>query len=98
MPTLTSRPFPFHAGTTLQDLKTAGLLVVSCLRLWARAYADPYGSHPSWIVGLRAAGLDKAANKSFDAFMRIIAVSATRSLDLRAPAGVHIAQDEALLL
>jgi len=95
---LASGSEPYRIDMPVAQLKTPGLLVVSCLRLWAQHYADPYGQHARWIKGLEAAGLPASAGGAFDSLMRIIAVTATRSLDVRSLASPHLGADEASLL
>jgi len=93
-----SESAPYRVDMPIAQLRTPGLLAVSCLRLWVRHYIDPYGLHPRWSRGLEAAGLPASASGGFDSLMRIVAVTASRSLDVRGLASRHLGADEALFL
>jgi len=101
MPTTPPRPtrrFPADGPARVRDLRTAELLVVSVLRLWAEPLRLPEETHPHWQDGLTAAGLSKDAAVAFDTVMRITIAAATRPLDIHRPQCPMLGQDEALLL
>lgn len=82
----------------VQDLRTAEILVVSVLRLWAEPLRAPDESHPHWQDGLTAAGLVNDASVAFDTMMRIVVAATVRPLDIHRPPCPTLGADEALLL
>jgi len=82
----------------IHDLRTAEMLVVSVLRLWAEPLRAPEETHPHWQDGLTAAGLSNDAAVAFDTVMRITVSAAVRPLDIHRPHCPMLGQDEGLLL
>ncbi len=82
----------------IHDLRTAEMLVVSVLRLWAEPLRLPEETHPHWQDGLTAAGLVNDAAVAFDTVMRIVVAATTRPLDIHRPPCPTLGADEALLL
>jgi hypothetical protein len=88
----------YAADTPMLELRTAELLVVASLRLWAAPYRDPDGTHADWRDGLAAAGVVEHAAPAFDALLQAIVASTRRSLDVRCKHCPHLGADEAWLL
>jgi hypothetical protein len=79
-------------------LRTAELLVVSSMRLWAAPYRDPAGDHSGWQQGFAAARIDGDGLAGFDVLFRIIVAAHRRCLDVRCLRNGRLGRDEALML
>lgn len=86
------------AATPLTALRTAELFLVHAVRLWTAHFNDPTARIPDWREGFMIAGLDEDGASAFHAMLQIIAVSATRRLDIRCLGCARLGGDEARLL
>lgn len=82
----------------IQELLTAELLLVSTLRLWVAPYRDPEPVGADWRRGFEVARLPERASLAFDGLLRVLAIGAVRSLDIRCRRCPALGEDEALLL
>lgn len=82
----------------LDQLRTAELLVVAVLRLWAAPLREPDRMHPHWQNGFLAADVGEDGLAAFDRLMRVVLATARHPLDLRCPHCPHLGEDEARLL
>ncbi|HWB50718.1 MAG TPA: hypothetical protein VG651_16540 [Stellaceae bacterium] len=83
--------------TTLCDLCTAELFVVTVLRLWRSGANDP--DRPEyWARAFRAAGIATGGAPAFGSLMRVVAGAARHPLDVRPRACRRLGRDEDLLL
>jgi hypothetical protein len=51
----------YAADALVEELRTAELLLVATLRLYALQCRDPAGDHPDWRDGFRAAAIAECA-------------------------------------
>lgn len=80
----------------LRELRTAELLLVTTLRLYA---VSRHGhAKPDWRSGLRAAGLDAASIEGFFDFFGAVGATARRRLDVGCPHCQVLSPDEGLFL
>lgn len=80
----------------LAELRTAELLVVTTLRLYAASWRER--DRRKWQGGLSAAGLDGEATEAFADFFAIVAATARRKLDVGCPHCQILSPDEGLFL
>ena len=86
-------PSVYADDTTLFDLCTAELFVVTLLRLWA----DP--ARPAdWWGAFRAAGVPPEGAPAFGSLMWVVAGAARRALDVRERQCRELGRDEGMLL
>ncbi len=83
--------------TTLFDLCTAELFVVTVLRLWAADY-NRSTQFVDWPAAFRAVGIEQGCAPEFGSLMRIVAGTARRPLDVRVRHCRGLGHDEGLLL
>ena len=88
----------YAADALVEELRTAELLLVATLRLYALQCRDPAGDHPDWRDGFRAAAIAECAVPAFNALFNIISVAALRPLDVRCPHRRFLGEDEANFL
>jgi hypothetical protein len=83
--------------TTLFDLCTAELFLVTVLRLWAAGHG---GSIPpaEWPSAFRAAGIERGGAPAFGSLMWVVAGAARHPLDVRPRHCRGLGHDEGLLL
>jgi hypothetical protein len=82
----------------LRELRTAELLVVCSLRLWARSDAAVTQRQRDWREGLFRAGLSVADALCFHSLCRMITATALRSMDIRHSHCAHLGEDEGWLV
>ena len=92
-PPFADSPSVYAKDTTLFDLGTAELFVVTVLRLWGdRApLAD-------WRSAFRAAGMAPGGAPAFGSLMWVVAGAARRALDVRERHSPGLGRDEGMLL
>jgi hypothetical protein len=99
-PINSERPNSFSVyaeDTTLFDLCTAELFVVTALRLWAARRGD--STQPAdWPSAFRAAGIEQGGAPAFGSLMWVVAGAARYPLDVRARPCRGLGRDEGLLL
>lgn len=96
---VTTRPrIAYPPDTALGELRTAELLVVSCLRLWVHAYRGCTCGYPDWSEGLERGGISAAGATGFDTLWRVVATTALRTLDIRPVYCMHLGEDEGRFL
>ena len=94
-----SRPLPAYAShTSLGELNTAELFVVQSFRLWVLPHCEPGRDHPDWRAGFDSAGIDEEGARAFDTLLRVVAVAASREVEVRCPQCRTLASDEGALL
>ena len=94
-------PMPVYAdGTTLGELGTAEVLMVTLLRLWVAERSGATGNDPAldWRSAFVAAGVAEQGVPAFGCFMDIIASTALRTLHTRPLRCAMLGTDEARLL
>src|ERR1700685_3740899 len=92
-PSLTDCPSVYADDTTLFDLGTAELFVVTVLRLWA----DP-APPADWRNEFRVAGMVPEGEPAFGSLMWVVACAARRALDVRERHCPGLGRDEGMLL
>jgi len=93
----THSPSVYADDTSLFDLGTVELFVVTVLRLWVAGYGD--AARPAeWPSAFRAAGVEPGGAPAFGSLMRIIAGAARRGLDMRATSCRGLGRDEGKML
>jgi hypothetical protein len=90
-------PSVYADDTSLFDLGTVELFVVTVLRLWVAGYGDA-AWRAQWPSAFRAAGIEPGGAPAFGSLMRTIAGAAHRSLDMRATACRRLGRDEGKML
>jgi hypothetical protein len=89
---------PVYADdTSLFDLGTPELFIVTVLRLWAAGRGDPIRP-TDWPSAFRAAGVERRGTSAFGSLMRVVAGAAGRPLDVRARQCRGLGRDEGMLL
>jgi hypothetical protein len=92
----------YAEDTTLFDLCTAELFVVTVLRLWAAGGADSappeYCQSEYWLGAFRAAGIAHGAVPAFGSLLRVVAGAARLPLDVRPRPCRWLGRDEGRLL
>jgi len=83
-------------------LRTAEMLLVVTLRLFARAWEErdagaPHG-RPDWRGGLRAIDMPEWGISAFGGLWEMVALSTRRTLDVRCPRCRHLSVDEGRFL
>lgn len=96
--TMQTPPQVYAAESPLDDLRTAELLVVAVLRLWAAPLREPDRTHPHWHNGFLAADVGEDGLMAFDRLMRVAIATARQPLDLRCARCPRLGEDEARLL
>jgi hypothetical protein len=87
----------YAEDTTLFDLCTAELFVVTVLRLWMSGGDDP--DHPAyWRRAFGVAGIAPGGAPAFGSLMRAVAGAALQPLDVRQRTCRGLGRDEGLLL
>ena len=89
-------PSNYALEMPLTELRTAELLVVTTLRLYAASWRER--DRLKWQSGLSAAGLDGEATDAFSDFFAIVAATARRKLDVGCPHCQILSPDEGLFL
>ena len=87
----------YPADTTLFDLCTAELFIVTVLRLWAPRHGCGVEA-PDWASAFRVAGITREGTAAFGSLMWIIAGAARRALGIRPRHCRGLGHDEGLLL
>jgi hypothetical protein len=87
----------YAKDTTLFDLCTAELFVVTVLRLWMSGDDDPVRPE-YWPRAFRAAGITPGGAPAFGSLMRVVAGAARQLLDVRPRTCRGLGRDEARLL
>jgi hypothetical protein len=91
-------PPPVYADdTSLFDLGTPELFIVTVLRLWAVGCNDPIRP-TDWPSAFRAAGVEQRGASAFGSLMRVVAGAARRPLDIRVRQCRGLGRDEGMLL
>jgi hypothetical protein len=83
--------------TTLFDLNTAELFLVTVVRLWAAGRSDPV-QPVDWPSAFRVAATRPEAVPAFDALMGVIADGAREPIDIRPRPCCWLGRDEGRLL
>jgi hypothetical protein len=92
-------PRPLYApNTPLTALRTAELLLVAALRLWAAPYRTGGEVEGDWRDGFVAGGVDARGIDAFEAIVRLVAAGPRRRLDVRCRRCAALGGDEASLL
>ncbi len=90
-------PSVYGEDTTLFDLCTAELFIVTVLRLWMNGADDP--SRPDhWQRAFRAAGIAPRGAPAFGLLVRVVAGTARHGLDVRPRRCRGLGRDEGILL
>jgi hypothetical protein len=90
-------PLVYADDTSLFDLRTPELFIVTVLRLWAAGRGDLIRS-TDWPSAFRAAGVEQRGASAFGSLMRVVAGAARRPLDIRARQCRGLGRDEGMLL
>jgi hypothetical protein len=91
-------PPPVYADdTSLFDLRTPELFIVTVLRLWAAGHGDTIRP-ADWPNAFRAVGIEEGAAPAFGSLIRIVASAARRPLDIRVRHCRWLGGDEGRLL
>jgi hypothetical protein len=88
----------YPADMPLSLLRTAELLPVVTLRLFALPWCAPGEHHPDWRDGLSAAGIGETGVPAFHALFTLVATTPRRALDVRCRHCRRLGHDEGLLL
>jgi hypothetical protein len=88
----------YPADTPLSFLRTAELLPIVTLRLFALPWYEPSERHPDWRDGMRAARIGETGIPAFHALFTLVATTPRRALDVRCRHCRHLGHDEGLLL
>jgi hypothetical protein len=91
-------PIVYAPDAPLSELRTAELLLVTTLRLFALPWRAPGRPCPDWRGGLLAADLDAGAITAFDTLFSIVTAGPRRPLDVRCPCRRMLGIDEGRLL
>ena len=94
--TIPSASYP--TNTPLADLRTAELLLVTTLRLYALQLGRSYKSCPDWKDGLRAANTLPWTAAAFQGLLLIVTASSAKPLDVRCMHSPLLGYDEGRLL
>lgn len=92
---------PLHSHSSALSIcrmGTAERLVVMSFRLWALPSAHPEYSHPDWIVGFRALGLEHTGFALFNPLLDTIFSSSQRVIEIHQLKCCSVTSDEALFL
>jgi hypothetical protein len=82
----------------LRELRTAELLVVCSLRLWAASAGARIDRSPDWREGFLRAGMSVAEALCFHTLCRMITVTTLRSLHIRELHYALVGEDEGWLI
>jgi hypothetical protein len=94
-----SRRFePYQTDMPLRRLHTAEAFVVTTVRLWNAGDPDPEFDEPRWRMAFRHARVDLRGTLAFDQFCRMLAIAASRSIQVRSVGCCAVSHDEAVLL
>ena len=91
-------PPAYALDAPLSELRTAEILIVATVRLWALRHMEPEAGHPDWRGGLAVAGADADAIASFGGLLAIIAAVPRRPLDVRCTCCQTLGADEGRFL
>jgi hypothetical protein len=90
-------PTVYADDTTLFELCTAELFVVTVLRLWAAGFGGA-ARFVDWASAFHAVGIEQGGAPAFGSLMRVVASAARRPLDVRPRQCRGLGRDEGLLL